>query len=276
MNSINLKELENYSIRLALEAGKILLKQRIHASIVTEKTNSLDFATTADIASEKYLRSEINRRFPSHRILGEEEGVTKADSEYTWILDPLDGTLDYKRGMPYFNVHIALEHHGQIVVGCVYRPMTGEAYSSSKGFGVRKNNVTASVSNTHALHESIIRMKLPRMTISKLEIDKSVHILHSLAEATGLIRDGWECGIALAEIAAGSIEAFIVPRVGPKWWDVAPGILMVEEAGGKVTDMSGSPIINRDLSNGLVATNGVLHKKILAIIQKGGSNGQSR
>lgn len=102
-----------------------------------------------------------------------------------------------------------------------------------------------------------------------MEIDKSIRILHSLAEVTGLIRDGWECGMALAEIASGSIEAYIVPRIGPKWWDVAPGILMVEEAGGKVTDMYGNPIINRDLSKGLVATNGKLHDKILDIIQKG-------
>lgn len=274
MKMLDLKELENFSITLANHAGKILLKQRNLASIVTKKTNSLDFATTADIASEKYLRNEINHLFPSHGILGEEEGTTNVGSVYTWIIDPLDGTLDYKRGMPYFNVHVALEYQGQIMIGCVYCPMTGEIYSSSRGYGVRKNNVSISVSKIHELHESIIRMKLPRVTISKLEIDKSIRILHSLAEVTGLIRDGWECGMALAEIASGSIEAYIVPRIGPKWWDVAPGILMVEEAGGKVTDMYGNSIVNRDLSKGLVASNGIIHNKILDIVQKGGNYGR--
>lgn len=139
MKILDYKELENFSIKIALHAGTILLKQRNQTTIVTKKTNSLDFATSADIASEKYLRNEINHLFPSHGILGEEEGTTNADSDYTWILDPLDGTLDYKRGMPYFNVHVALECQGQIMIGCVYCPMTGEIYSSSKGCGVRKN-----------------------------------------------------------------------------------------------------------------------------------------
>ena len=89
-----------------------------------------------------------------------------------------------------------------------------------------------------------------------------------MGRVTGLLREGWEDGIALAEVASGSIEGFIVPRIGPKWWDVAAGILMVEEAGGKVTDMNGNPIINRDLLKGLVASNGILHNKILEIITK--------
>lgn len=273
MKAIDYSEYENVAVTLAQHAGKILLDYRGKAAIVVEKGKTLDFATEADIASEKYLRSEINRLFPSHGILGEEEGTTNADSDYTWIIDPLDGTLDYKRGMSYFNVHIALEYQGQIVIGCVYCPMTGEIYSSSRGCGVRKNNISVSVSKIHELDESIIRMKLPRVTISKLEIDKSIRILHSLAVVTGLIRDGWECGMALAEIASGTIEAFIVPSIGPKWWDVAPGILMVEEAGGKVTDMFGNFIINRDLSKGLVASNGILQNKILDIVQKGGNYG---
>ena len=117
-------------------------------------------------------------------------------------------------------------------------------------------------------------MKLPRVTITPKEIDSSVRILHLLAESTGLIRDGWECGMALAEIAAGSIEAFIVPRSGPKWWDVSAGIIMVEEAGGKVTDMLGNPIIHHDLSKGLIASNGLLHDKILDIVQEGGNYGR--
>lgn len=271
---LDFKELENFSVRLALHAGKILLKQRDHASIVTEKTNSLDFATTADFASEKYLRSEIACSYPSHGILGEEEGSTRADSEYTWILDPLDGTLDYKRGLSYFNVYISLECKGKIVTGCVHRPMTGETFSASKGFGVRKNNTTVTTSKVSELKESIIRVKLPRVTNVPEDIEKSVNLLHSLANITGLLREGWEDGIALSEIASGSIEAFIVPRIGPKWWDVAAGILMVEEAGGRVTDMYGNPIINRDLSKGIVASNGILHEKILDIIQKGGNYGR--
>lgn len=268
METLDLKKLENFTITLAVHAGTILLKQRNQATIVTKKSNSLDFATSADVASEKYLRNKINRVFPSHGILGEEEGVTQADSDYMWILDPLDGTLDYQRGLSYFNVHIALEFKGQIMTGCVHRPMTGEVFSSSRGLGVRKNNSTITTSKVAELKESIIRVKLPRVTNAPEDIKKSVNLLHSLAKVTGLLREGWEDGIAMAEIASGSIEALIVPRIGPKWWDVAPGILMVEEAGGKVTDMYGSEIKNRDLSRGIVASNGKIHDQLLAIIRK--------
>lgn len=274
MKSVDYPEYEKVAVTLARHAGKILLDYRGKAAIVVEKGKTLDFATEADIASEKYLRNKINHLFPSHGILGEEEGATNVGSVYTWIIDPLDGTLDYKRGLPYFNIHIALEYREQIIVGCVYCPMNSEIFSSSKGLGVRKNNLPVRVSNIHELKESFVRMKLPRVTLTQVELDKSIRILHSLARVTGLIRDAWECGMALAEIAAGSIEGFIMPRTGPKWWDVAPGILMVEEAGGKVTDMYGNLIINRDLSKGLVASNGILHNKILDIVQKGGNYGR--
>lgn len=266
MKKLDFKELEDFSVRIAHSAGAILLSERPNASIVTTKAHSLDFATTGDIASEKYLRREINQKFPSHGILGEEEGTTNSDSDYTWVLDPLDGTLDYKRGLTSFNVHIALEYKGVLIVGCIYRPMTAELFTASKGLGVKKNGISAKTSKIESLKESIVRIKLPRATTSPADLDVSITIIRLLAQDTGLLREGWEDGVALGDVAAGSIEGFIVPRVGPKWWDVAAGILMVEEAGGKVTDMVGNKIKNRDLSKGIVASNGKIHEELLKII----------
>lgn len=271
MKLLNNREYEKVAVKLALHAGKILLDYRGKAAIVVEKGKALDFATEADIASERYIRSEIGKMFPSHGVMGEEEGFTNKDNEYLWIIDPLDGTLDYTRGLSSFDVHIALECKGELIAGCVYKPLTGEVFSVAKGYGVKKNDQPVRVSENYRLNNSILYMMLPRRSNTREEIHRSVRILEIAAYQIGLIRDAWEVGLALANVVSGSTDAFLLAKQDPKWWDVAPGILMVEEAGGKVTDMYGNPTKNRDLSNGLVATNGVLHDKILDIVQKGGN-----
>ncbi len=263
------KELEAFAVELAKNAGKILIEFQQKTKIVTQKTNSLDFATEADLASEKYIRSEITKRFPSHGILGEERGVTNSESDYIWIVDPLDGTLDYTRGFSSFDVLIALEHKSQLVVGCVYRPTTNNTFSSSKGFGTRKNNKQVNVSDVSSLEDSIIYFSLPRHSTPAEETGRSLRVLHPLVKETGLVRDAWEGGMSIANVAAGSAEACIFKKTGPKWWDVAAGILMVEEAGGRVSDLHGEKIANRDLTRGLVVSNGKIHDQLLALIQKG-------
>ncbi len=263
------KELETFAVEMAIDAGKILLEYQHKAKIVTQKTSSLDFATEADLASENYIRGEIGKRFPSHGILGEEQGVTNSESDYIWIVDPLDGTLDYTRGFSSFDVFIALEHKSQLIVGCVYRPTTNNTFSSSKGFGTRKNNTQVNVSDVTSLEESIIYFSLPRHSTPAEEAVRSLRVLQPLVMEAGLVRDAWEGGMVMANVAAGSGEACIFERIGPKWWDVAAGILMVEEAGGRVTDLYGEKISNHDLTRGLVASNGKIHDQLLALTQKG-------
>lgn len=266
---IDYPEYEKVAVTLAQHAGKILLDYRGKSKIVVEKGKPLDFATEADIASERYIRREIGRMFPSHGVMGEEEGLTNKNNEYLWVIDPLDGTVDYTRGSSSFDVHIALEYKGELIAGCVYKPLTGEIFSVAKGYGVKKNEQPVRVSEVDRLNNSILYMMLPRSSNTGEEIHRSIRILEIAASQIGLIRDAWEVGLALANVASGSTDAFLLAKQDPKWWDVAPGILMVEEAGGKVTDMYGSLIINRDLSKGLVATNGILHDELLHLIQIG-------
>ena len=269
MKAIDYPKYEQFAVSLAQHAGKILLDYRGKAAIVVQKGKALDFAPEADIASERYIRSEIGKMFPSHGVMGEEEGFTNKDNEYLWVIDPLDGTLEYKRGSSSFDVHIALEYKGELIAGCVYKPLTEEIFSVAKGYGVKENEQTVRVSEIYRLNNSILYMMLPRSSNTSEEIHRSVRILEIAASQIGLIRDAWEVGLALANVASGSTDAFLLVKQDPKWWDVAPGILLVEEAGGKVSDMYGGPIINRDLSKGLVATNGQLHDKILQIVKNG-------
>lgn len=269
MKSIDYPEYENVAVTLAQHAGKILLDLRGKASVVVDKGHVLDFATEADLASERYIRSEIGKRFPDHGVMGEEEGITNQESDYLWIIDPLDGTLDYTRGFSSFDVHIALEFRKSLIAGCIYKPLTDELFSASKNGGVKKDHHKVQVSSVTSMEKAILHVKLPRVTYLPEERQQVIRILDSLSQKAGLIRAAWELGLALANVSAGSAEGVVLTKLGKFWWDVAPGILMVEEAGGKVTDLYGGTIANRDLSKGLVATNGKLHDKILQIIKEG-------
>lgn len=268
MKNLSPRMLEKIAVELAKKAGRKLRKYRSRVEIVKNKGRALDFATEADIEVEKFLRSEIGRIFPDHGIVGEEEGVTNPKAEYVWFLDPLDGTIDFIRGFPTFNVLIAIEHIGKLIVGCVHRPLLNETFSGARRSGVRSNTTAANVSNAGSLQEAMIHFKLPRCVHGRNEIKQTSEILNGLANEVGLIREGWEDSVGMASVASGMSEAFILTISGTKWWDVAPGILMVEEAGGKVTDMFGEPIKHHDLSRGLVASNGKIHQQLLEIIRK--------
>lgn len=269
MKPVDYQEYKKFAVSLALHSGKILLDYRGKAAIVVDKGHVLDFATEADLASEHYIRNEIGKKFPDHGVMGEEGGITKQEADYLWIIDPLDGTLDYTRGFSSFDVHIALEFRKSLIAGCIYKPLTGELFSVSKDGGVKKDHHKVQVSSVSSMEKAILHVKLPRVTYSPEERLQAIRVLDSLSQKAGLIRAAWELGLALANVSAGSAEGVVLTKLGKFWWDVAPGILMVEEAGGKVTDMYGRPILNRDLSNGLVATNGILHDEVLHLIQSG-------
>lgn len=268
MEVLNLDEIEIFSIELAKNAGKILLNFRDKAKILTTKSNALDVATEADIASETYMCDEIAKRFPSHGIFGEERGAVNDDREYVWVIDPLDGTIDYVRGMPYFGVLLALEYKRKPMLGCVHRPVANETFSGYAGGGVRKNRILVKVSQVNSLRDAIVHVKLPRNVNTEKETADTVQFMGRLAKVTGLIREDWEDAVSLAQIAAGSTEGEVTFKRTQSWWDFAPGIALVEEAGGKVSDLYGDPIKNRDLSRGVVASNGKIHDQLLQLIQE--------
>lgn len=268
MDKANIIIFQSFAEKIAIKAGAILVKERDKFIIKARKSDFLDIATTADFASEEYLIREIKKNYPDHNIISEEKGNLNVNSDFTWILDPLDGTKEYVRGTSMFNVSITLEYKKQIIVGITFKPITNELYKASFGNGTYLNGKKIMVSKEENLRRSMIATHLPHYNNSSKEINITFKAIRKLCHSAYRIRAFYEDVAVLGWVAMGALEGFFITVSGPKWWDVAPGIIMVEESGGKITDIYGEKIINRDLSKGLVATNGKIHDKLIRIIHK--------
>lgn len=253
--------------RIARGAGKILTDYYGRELKTKSKSDALDIVTDADEASEQYILSQLQKSFPNHGYLSEESGESKGSSEFRWIIDPLDGTKEFSRGLPIYNVSIALEYRNAIVVGVVYRPASNELYAASRGNGAFFHGKPIHVSVESSLPKSFVWTHLPNMKDPD-RFDAAWNTLGVLAKHVYRLRESSEDVTNLCWLAKGACDGHVLLMKGPKWWDVAAGILMVEEAGGKVTDMYGNTIKNRDLSKGLVASNGKVHEKLLRLIRK--------
>lgn len=263
----NILSLKTFAEKIIIDAGKILLDYKNKFKIIKHKKEFLDIATDADYAAEKYIVGELNKKFPGHNIFSEEKGTEFKKSDYTWVIDPLDGTRQFARGLTFFNVSIALEYKDEIVIGVVYVPSTNELFSSLKGNGVTLNGKRIYVSQQKEIKNSLLWIRPPNYNNSRSEFDLNISLFAKLAKLINRFQPFTEDVKSLAGVAQGGIEAFIVGLKGPNWWDVAPGILMVKEAGGKVTDFKGNPIKNRDLTKGLIASNGRIHNQLLNIVK---------
>lgn len=264
-----LQHMQKVAESIALGAGKILLNYRGKAQITRSKKDALDIVTEADEASEKYILSELKRVFSTHGFLSEEIGERKFKSPYRWVIDPLDGTKDFARGLPLFFVNIALEYSGNLIVGIVYVPILSELYSCSKGNGAFLSGTKIHISSQDNIGRSMIMVHPPRFNIgSKLfnQAWKRIRILSKQAyRLHSWPNDIW----SLCWVALGAREAFYDPLDYSKWWDIAPGILLVEEAGGKVTTSKGNPVTEESYKKeGLLASNGKIHDQLLKIIAR--------
>lgn len=263
-----LQHIQKVAESIAIGAGKILLNYRGKASIMRSKRDPLDIVTEADEAAEKYILGELARLFPDHNYLSEETGAKTGKSPFRWVIDPLDGTKDFARGLPLFFVNLALEYYGEIVVGVVYIPVIDELYSCAKGLGAYLAGQRLHVSGTHELGLSLMTMIPLRKSFSE---ETRVHILEVMKNVSRHTYrlNAWSNDIlSLCWIARGSREACYEPAVVSKWWDFAPGILLVEEAGGKVTTAKGQTLTEERYvsGEGMLATNGKIHSQLLEII----------
>lgn len=251
-----------------IDAGRILLREQSKIKIVKRKADYLDIATNADLASEQFLITQIRKYFPTHTIVAEESGIDQRSSRYTWFIDPLDGTKDFARGLTSYNISIALEYKDELVVGVVYRPATGELYKSARGHGAIGKGKQMHVSQENSLKNSITYIHLPTYRKSQKEIDETLSILRKLVLSCNKVREAWEDTEVMSWLALGALEGYVLSVSGPAWWDVAPGILMVQEAGGRVTTMKGNPVTKQNYNKeGIVASNGKLHEQLLRLIQ---------
>ena len=240
---------------IAREAGALLM-EFFHQHVKVEYKGEADLVTVADRKSEALIRERIKARWPSHDILGEEGGLQDSGSDYRWYLDPLDGTTNFAHGFPVFCVSMGLEHKGQRVAGVIYDPTRNELFAAARGTGAFLNGERIEVSTTAKLSESLVATGFPS---HKRHQNPNIFFYHQITLRTHGVRRAGSAALDLCCVACGRFEAFWEFKLNP--WDTAAGVLIVEEAGGKVTTFDGSPF-QLD-SRETVASNGLVHQALL-------------
>jgi myo-inositol-1(or 4)-monophosphatase len=254
----------NFAIQTAREAGRVLAEKFGRALQVSNK-GDIDLVTEADIAAERLIVERIRSHHPRHAILTEESGdvVTAGDasSEYKWVIDPLDGTTNYAHGYPCFCVSVALEHEGSVVVGVVYDPTRDELFAAERGGGATLNGRGLRVSETSDLNAALLCTGFPYDVRDRGDFAR--HFRNFIMRAQSVRRDG-AAALDLAYVAAGRFDGFYEEGLRP--WDVAAGVLLVEEAGGRVTHYDGSPF--RIYTPPIAASNGLVHEAMLEVLRQ--------
>lgn len=252
----DLKPYLELSKKVAQDAGQILLKGQEEGFSVKYKGKS-DLVTEIDKKSEQFIVEQILTAFPDHSILGEEGSNQTKDTNYRWIIDPIDGTTDFAHGHPYFCVSIGLEIDGEMAVGAVYAPVYKELFSAAKGMGAFLNDTKMSVSEVETLEEALLGTGF-NPSAPELIKENITHFEYFQNKSHGIRR----CGAAALDIcfvAAGRLDGFW--ENGLSAWDMAAGKIIVEEAGGTVTALNGNPlnIENRQI----LATNAKIHQPMV-------------
>lgn len=236
----------------AVKAGTIL-RERITGGREVAYKGEINLVTEMDRLSEKMVVDAILNVYPDHGILAEEETNIENGSGFLWIIDPLDGTTNYAHGYPSFSVSIGLERSGDVVVGVVYDPMMDELFSAIRGQGAFLNGKPIAVSKNDILIRSLLATGFPYdRAVSK---ENNLNYFNALIMASQEIRRSGSASLDLCAVAAGRLDGYWELKLHPR--DVAAGSLIVQEAGGTVSDLSGTRFSIRDKE--LVASNGRIH-----------------
>lgn len=238
----------------AREAGQILLGEFKRPAHITYK-GDVDLVTQADGRSERAIVDRLQREFPDHAIVAEEGSGHGADSQYCWYVDPLDGTTNFAHGYPCFAVSIALAKGSTLLAGVVFNPVSDELFAAARGHGATLNGKTIHVSSIDTLATSLLVTGFPTHKRSQ---NPNIHYYWDFTlRSHGVRRDG-SAALDLASVAAGRFEGFW--EFGLKKWDTAAGVLLVEEAGGRVSDFDGGPYALGGPV--LLASNGKVHEEM--------------
>jgi myo-inositol-1(or 4)-monophosphatase len=258
---IDLEDVKRIGIAAAYQAGDILQAKFGKISQVRKK-GAIDLVTEADTASEELILKVIHSRFSDHGILAEESGRNAVDSAYTWIIDPLDGTTNYAHRIGMYAVSIAFAVEGDIVVGIVLNPVTGELFTATAGGGAVCNEHPIRVSEIPSLTDSLLVTGFPYDVREDLAPIVS-RFTRCLEAAQGIRRLG-SAALDLCHVACGRFEGFWEEHLKP--WDTAAGMLIAREAGAEITDFSDRPYTPESLE--ILATNGYVHEQMLELLGK--------
>jgi len=232
----------NTAIEAAHKGGDLIMKYRDRVdSIPVERKARGDYASEIDKACEEVIRSELGRRYPDHEILGEELGTiggknkNSGESENVWLIDPIDGTSNYLRGIPHYAISIALSVKGRVEHGVVYDPVRDELFAASRGQGTTLNNRRVRVSGRSALSTAVLGAAFPFR--SRRLMPAYQGMFSSLFEQCEDVRRAGSASLDLAYVACGRLDGYWELALKP--WDIAAGALLVQEAGGVVMDIAG-------------------------------------
>lgn len=237
------QELLQLAERLAREAGDLLLAGVDDLRVdVSTKTSGTDMVSEMDRASETHIVKGILAARPDDAILGEETGSRDGTSGVRWVIDPLDGTTNFLHGFPVFSVSIAVKHRDKLEHGVVYDPLRNELFTASRGGGAQLNNRRIRCSNLRTLEGALIGTGFPFR--ANQDLDLYLKMFAAMARKTAGIRRAGSAALDLAYVAAGRMDGFW--EFGLKEWDIAAGVLMIQEAGGSVGQLDGSPGLKAD------------------------------
>ncbi|MCP4709505.1 MAG: inositol monophosphatase [Planctomycetes bacterium] len=241
---------------IIIEAGRMALDFQGRLSVLDVQRKSVrELVTEADKAVEAYLVSEILKRYPDHGILGEEQGE-RVGNEYRWLIDPIDGTTSFVHGQAYFGVSIGIEKAGEMVLGSVNFPAIDELYQADKGGGAYCNGKPIRVSTRDNLNDSVLATSFG--CIDTTAANNNIAYFESINNEIMGIRNLGSAALHLCCVGCGQLEGYWQVNIKP--WDVAAGLLIVEEAGGNCSKFSGGP---SDLSTDFIASNGKIHNEMV-------------
>ncbi len=250
----------NIAIRAARAAGDLIVREMDRVSDISiDIKGKNDFVTEVDTQAEFTIINTIKNSYPDHAFLCEESGAS-GDSDFLWIIDPLDGTTNFLHGFPHFAVSIALQHKGRLDQAVIYDPLKQELFTASKGKGAQLNNKKIRVSGHKTLDGALLGTGFPFGDAHK--IDEFINSFRSLCPKTAGIRRAGAASLDLAYVACGRLDGFW--EYGLKPWDIAAGALIIQEAGGINSEISGD--VDYMKSGNIISANPKLFKEMLKLL----------
>jgi myo-inositol-1(or 4)-monophosphatase len=252
-----LKSYLDAAIEIAQEAGAVLREEMERPPTINYK-GDFDLVTQADRRSEQVIVRRLQERFPQHAVAAEEGTGKETGSDYRWHVDPLDGTTNFAHGYPCFCVSMALARHEELLLGVIYNPIYQELFAAARGEGATFNGKKIECSKIDALKNSLLCTGFPN---HKRLANPNIHYYWDFTlRSHGVRRDG-SAALDLAYVAMGRFDSFWEFGLNP--WDTAAGVVLVEEAGGKVTDLQGQPYVLGGPT--ILASNGLVHAEMVRV-----------
>lgn len=246
--------------KIVLEAGELIRDNWNRPKNISKK-GRIDLVTETDLAVEKFLKEKLSQLLPEATFLAEETAGDADLGDMTWIIDPLDGTTNFAHNLPMVATSVALWKDGEVVLGIINLPVMGEVFTAIKGAGAKMNGTSISTTETQEMEQSLIATGFP-YAIEKHARNIADKLTRVLMNTRGVRRPG-AAALDLAYLACGRYDGFYENELKP--WDTAAGWLLVEEAGGRVTDFAGK-VFNL-YSPSILATNGRIHEKLSELVK---------